>query len=111
MPIWLQLLTSQVFGSAAVFSNGAKDDAVVAAGTSRSHVTDSAVTSSKMPLIVSAEFSWVLSESPKHNHNLGTFRRNLQAAISISDLDMAADMAFTKNNILQHAATAMLASS
>ena len=43
--------------------------------------------------------------------NLGT-AENLQAAESrIRDLDMADEiMAFTKNNILQQAATAMLAS-
>jgi flagellin len=43
--------------------------------------------------------------------NLGTAAENLQAAESrIRDLDMAEEiMAFTKNNILQQAATAMLA--
>lgn len=43
--------------------------------------------------------------------NLGTSAENLQAAESrIRDLDMAAEMMdFTKNNILQQAATAMLA--
>jgi flagellin len=43
--------------------------------------------------------------------NLGTSAENLQAAESrIRDLDMAEEiMAFTKNNILQQAATAMLA--
>jgi flagellin len=43
--------------------------------------------------------------------NLGTSAENLQAAESrIRDLDMAQEiMAFTKNNILQQAATAMLA--
>ncbi len=43
--------------------------------------------------------------------NLGTSSENLQAAESrIRDLDMAEEiMAFTKNNILQQAATAMLA--
>ena len=43
--------------------------------------------------------------------NLGTATENLQAAESrIRDLDMAEEMmAFTKNNILQQAATAMLA--
>ena len=43
--------------------------------------------------------------------NLGTSAENLQAAESrIRDLDMAEGiMAFTKNNILQQAATAMLA--
>lgn len=44
-------------------------------------------------------------------NNLGTSAENLQAAESrIRDLDMAAEMMeFTKNNILQQAATAMLA--
>jgi flagellin len=43
--------------------------------------------------------------------NLGTSAENLQAAESrIRDLDMAEEiMAFTKNQILQQAATAMLA--
>ena len=43
--------------------------------------------------------------------NLGTSSENLQAAESrIRDVDMAAEMMqFTKNNILQQAATAMLA--
>jgi flagellin len=43
--------------------------------------------------------------------NLDNARENLQAAESrIRDLDMAEEiMAFTKNNILQQAATAMLA--
>ena len=43
--------------------------------------------------------------------NLGTSAENLQAAESrIRDLDMAEEiMAFTKNSILQQAATAMLA--
>jgi flagellin len=43
--------------------------------------------------------------------NLGTSAENLQAAEArIRDLDMAEEiMAFTKNNILQQAATAMLA--
>jgi len=43
--------------------------------------------------------------------NLGTSVENLQAAESrIRDLDMAKEiMAFTKNNILQQATTAMLA--
>ncbi|MGV2686375.1 flagellin, partial [Clostridium perfringens] len=44
-------------------------------------------------------------------NNLGTTAENLQAAESrIRDVDMAKEMStFTKNNILQQAATAMLA--
>ena len=42
--------------------------------------------------------------------NLNNSAENLQAAESrIRDLDMAEEMAFTKNSILQQAATAMLA--
>jgi flagellin len=63
---------------------------------------------------VSAERSKMGSFQNRLEHtisNLGTSAENLQAAESrIRDLDMAEEiMAFTKNNILQQAATAMLA--
>jgi flagellin len=63
---------------------------------------------------VSAERSKLGSYQNRLEHtisNLGTSAENLQAAESrIRDLDMAEEMmAFTKNNILQQAATAMLA--
>jgi len=63
---------------------------------------------------VSAERSMLGATQNRLEHtisNLGTSAENLQAAESrIRDLDMAEEiMAFTKNNILQQAATAMLA--
>jgi flagellin len=63
---------------------------------------------------VSAERSKLGAMQNRLEHtiaNLGTSAENLQAAESrIRDLDMAEEiMAFTKNNILQQAATAMLA--
>ncbi len=63
---------------------------------------------------VSAERSKLGAMQNRLDHtiaNLGTSAENLQAAESrIRDLDMAEEiMAFTKNNILQQAATAMLA--
>jgi len=70
-------------------------------------IDDAAVT-------VSAERSKLGAMQNRLEHtiaNLGTSAENLQAAESrIRDLDMAEEiMAFTKNNILQQAATAMLA--
>ena len=64
--------------------------------------------------LVSAERSKLGAMQNRLEHtiaNLGTSAENLQAAESrIRDLDMAEEiMAFTKNNILQQAATAMLA--
>jgi len=64
--------------------------------------------------LVSAERSMLGAVQNRLEHtiaNLGTSAENLQAAESrIRDLDMAEEiMAFTKNNILQQAATAMLA--
>jgi flagellin len=64
--------------------------------------------------MVSAERSKLGAYQNRLEHtinNLGTSAENLQAAESrIRDLDMAEEMmAFTKNNILQQAATAMLA--
>ena len=63
---------------------------------------------------VSAERSKLGAMQNRLDHtiaNLGTSAENLQAAEArIRDLDMAEEiMAFTKNNILQQAATAMLA--
>lgn len=63
---------------------------------------------------VSAERSKLGAMQNRLEHtiaNLGTSAENLQAAESrVRDLDMAEEiMAFTKNNILQQAATAMLA--
>ena len=63
---------------------------------------------------VSAERSMLGASQNRLEHtiaNLGTSAENLQAAeLRIRDLDMAEEiMAFTKNNILQQAATAMLA--
>ena len=63
---------------------------------------------------VSAERSMLGATQNRLEHtisNLGTSAENLQAAEArIRDLDMAEEiMAFTKNNILQQAATAMLA--
>lgn len=65
-------------------------------------------------VLVSAERSKLGAHQNRLEHtiaNLGTSAENLQAAESrIRDLDMAEEiMAFTKNNILQQAATAMLA--
>jgi flagellin-like hook-associated protein FlgL len=64
--------------------------------------------------MVSAERSMLGATQNRLEHtiaNLGTSAENLQAAEArIRDLDMAEEiMAFTKNNILQQAATAMLA--
>ncbi len=63
---------------------------------------------------VSAERSMLGAMQNRLEHtisNLGTSAENMQAAESrVRDLDMAEEiMAFTKNNILQQAATAMLA--
>jgi flagellin len=76
---------------------------------------DAAITTIQSAIeTVSAERSKLGAYQNRLEHtisNLGTSAENLQAAESrIRDLDMAEEiMAFTKNNILQQAATAMLA--
>ena len=78
-------------------------------------MADAAITAINDALeTVSAERSKLGAMQNRLEHtiaNLGTSAENLQAAESrIRDLDMAEEiMAFTKNNILQQAATAMLA--
>ncbi len=78
-------------------------------------MADAAITTINDALeTVSAERSKLGAMQNRLEHtiaNLGTSAENLQAAESrIRDLDMADEiMAFTKNNILQQAATAMLA--
>ena len=78
-------------------------------------VADAAISTIDAAIVkVSAERSMLGAMQNRLEHtinNLGTSAENLQAAESrIRDLDMAEEiMAFTKNNILQQAATAMLA--
>jgi len=107
-----------IVASAATFAGGKKTaDAVTEGGIDVSTRTaaDSAVTVIQTAIDnVSAERSKLGAMQNRLEHtiaNLGTSAENLQAAESrIRDLDMAEEMmAFTKNNILQQAATAMLA--
>jgi len=82
--------------------------------TSRQAANDALKTIDDAIKTVSGERSKLGAMQNRLEHtiaNLGTSAENLQAAESrIRDLDMADEiMAFTKNNILQQAATAMLA--
>jgi flagellin len=104
--------------TSATFEGGALvNEAVAAAGinVSTQSAASSAITTIQNAIeTVSAERSKLGSYQNRLEHtisNLGTSAENLQAAESrIRDLDMAEEiMAFTKNNILQQAATAMLA--
>ncbi|MDW7674558.1 MAG: flagellin [Bacillota bacterium] len=104
--------------SAATFASGAKTaDASTAAGidVSTQSAASSAITTIQSAIeTVSTERSKLGAYQNRLEHtisNLGTSSENLQAAESrIRDVDMAAEMMqFTKNNILQQAATAMLA--
>jgi flagellin len=99
---------------------GIADMRAEALGVSGIKVSDSSLASAAIKTIqkaiddVSAERSKLGANQNRLEHtiaNLGTSAENLQAAESrIRDLDMAEEiMAFTKNNILQQAATAMLA--
>jgi len=103
--------------AAATFANGETTAAVTEAGID---VSSQTAASNAIEIIdeaikqVSAERSMLGAYQNRLEHtiaNLGTSAENLQAAESrIRDLDMAEEiMAFTKNNILQQAATAMLA--
>ena len=91
------------------------DDATTTGGVLTQDGADAAITNiNKAIEQVSAERSKLGAIQNRLEHtiaNLGTSAENLQAAESrIRDLDMAEEiMAFTKNNILQQAATAMLA--
>jgi len=91
------------------------DDATINGGVLTQDGADAAITNiNKAIEQVSAERSKLGAIQNRLEHtiaNLGTSAENLQAAESrIRDLDMAEEiMAFTKNNILQQAATAMLA--
>jgi flagellin len=102
----------------ATFADGKVDEeAYAAAGidVSSRDAANSALTTIQAAIDkVSAERSKLGAYQNRLEHtisNLGTSAENLQAAESrIRDLDMAEEiMAFTKNNILQQAATAMLA--
>jgi len=89
-------------------TEAALDVSSVENATAAIEVLDNAIES------VSAERSKLGAYQNRLDHtisNLGTSAENLQAAEArIRDLDMAEEiMAFTKNNILQQAATAMLA--
>ena len=90
-------------------------DGLANAGVLTQKGADSAITNVNIAIEqVSAERSKLGAIQNRLEHtiaNLGTSAENLQAAESrIRDLDMAEEiMAFTKNNILQQAATAMLA--
>jgi flagellin len=94
-----------------------KDEAVAPKGidvSSQSNASQAIKTIDTAIGLVSAERSMLGAVQNRLEHtiaNLGTSAENLQAAESrIRDLDMAEEiMAFTKNNILQQAATAMLA--
>ena len=87
----------------------------VGINVSSQKMADAAITAINDALeTVSAERSKLGAMQNRLEHtiaNLGTSAENLQAAEArIRDLDMAEEiMAFTKNNILQQAATAMLA--
>ena len=106
-------------GTATLMIEGAQLAAgeTVASGidVSNQAAADSAITTINTAIeTVSAERSMLGAMQNRLEHtiaNLGTSAENLQAAESrIRDLDMAEEiMAFTKNNILQQAATAMLA--
>ena len=93
----------------------ADPDALVGINVSSQQFADQAITTIDNAIQqVSAERSKLGAYQNRLEHtiaNLGTSAENLQAAESrIRDLDMAEEiMAFTKNNILQQAATAMLA--
>jgi flagellin len=97
-------------------TNGTNNEAVES-GLDVSNATNaaSAITTIDNAIAsVSSERSKLGASQNRLEHtisNLGTSAENLQAAESrIRDLDMAEEiMAFTKNNILQQAATAMLA--
>ncbi len=102
----------------ATFADGKVDEeAYAAAGidVSSRDAANSALTTIQAAIDkVSAERSKLGAYQNRLEHtisNLGTSAENLQAAESrIRDLDLAEEiMAFTKNNILQQAATAMLA--
>ena len=90
-------------------------ESVTTGGVLTQSDADSAITAINNAIeTVSAERSKLGAYQNRLEHtiaNLGTSAENLQAAESrIRDLDMAEEiMAFTKNNILQQAATAMLA--
>jgi len=112
------LTIENVVSTAATFANGDIDEqAFAAAGidVSSRDAANIAVTTIQSAIDkVSAERSKLGAMQNRLEHtisNLGTSAENLQAAESrIRDLDMAEEiMAFTKNNILQQAATAMLA--
>jgi len=91
------------------------DEGTTTGGVLTQEGADQAITNiNKAIEQVSAERSKLGAIQNRLEHtiaNLGTSAENLQAAESrIRDLDMAEEiMAFTKNNILQQAATAMLA--
>jgi flagellin len=91
------------------------DEVVLGIDVNTQAAADKAITTINNALeTVSAERSKLGAMQNRLEHtiaNLGTSAENLQAAESrIRDLDMADEiMAFTKNNILQQAATAMLA--
>ena len=93
----------------------ADPDALVGINVSSQQFADQAITTIDNAIQqVSAERSKLGAYQNRLEHtiaNLGTSAENLQAAEArIRDLDMAEEiMAFTKNNILQQAATAMLA--
>ena len=111
--------TSNVLLSVNVGHGLALDDEISATGTgidvSSQKAASAAITTINDALeTVSEERSKLGAMQNRLEHtiaNLGTSAENLQAAESrIRDLDMAEEiMAFTKNNILQQAATAMLA--
>ena len=100
--------------SAAQWTKDADAD-TVGINVSSQKMADAAITTINDALeTVSAQRSELGAMQNRLEHtiaNLGTSAENLQAAESrIRDLDMAEEiMAFTKNNILQQAATAMLA--
>ena len=111
--------TSNVLLSVKAGHGLALDDEISVTGTgidvSSQKAASAAITTINDALeTVSAERSKLGAMQNRLEHtiaNLGTSAENLQAAESrIRDLDMAEEiMAFTKNNILQQAATAMLA--
>ena len=114
------IATQVTAATAATFSGGAKlTDAVTAAGidVSTKESANNAITTINNAIeTVSSERSKLGAAQNRLEHtinNLGTSAENLQAAESrIRDVDMAKEMMnFTKNNILNQAAQAMLAQS
>jgi flagellin len=116
--VWTDTQGKSLFGGTAINMGAAGSEVTVGGAgidVSSQASADKAITTIDKAIgAVSGERSMLGAMQNRLEHtiaNLGTSAENLQAAESrIRDLDMAEEiMAFTKNNILQQAATAMLA--